>query len=270
MLRTVPILLYHSITDAADRRFRRWTVAPGLFGEQMAYLAEAGYHTVTVSEYGRWLRREQDLPPKTVVITFDDGFGDFATDALPVLRSHGLTSTLYLSTSYLGGTSRWLAASGEGDRPMLDWVDLDAIRGDDLELGAHGHTHRMFDTLPLAEATEDIARSKHLIEERLGSAAESFAYPHGYSTATLRQAVEGLGFSTACGVKHAMSSRTDDRFSLSRIIVDADTDVATLAALLDGKGLRTSPPSSSLAIIGWRAYRRLHTRARSTRLEVDA
>jgi peptidoglycan/xylan/chitin deacetylase (PgdA/CDA1 family) len=259
---TVPILLYHSISADADPRFRRWTVPPQLFAEHMTHLVEDGYHTYTVNEYGRWLRGELELADPAAVITFDDGFRDFATEALPVLREHALESTLYVSTAYVGGTSQWLEACGESLRSMLTWDELAAIGGDDLEIGAHGHTHRMFDTIPLVDAVADIARSKELLESRTGRAIETLAYPHGYSTPALRHHVAGLGFSTACGVKHALSSAGDDQFSLSRIIVGPDTDRGTFDALLHGSGLRTSPPSSSPTISGWRAYRRLRSRIR--------
>src|SRR3954449_3067340 len=121
----VPILMYHSIAREAGRRFRPFVVAPEQFAEQIAYLDQAGYTPLTVSELVRaWAYRGIGLPTRPVVVTFDDGFADFHTAALPVLARYGFSATLYVATGYIGDTSRWLAAEGEGERPMLTWAQL--------------------------------------------------------------------------------------------------------------------------------------------------
>jgi peptidoglycan/xylan/chitin deacetylase (PgdA/CDA1 family) len=79
-----------------------------------------------------------------------------------------------------------------------------------------------------------MARSKSLLEDQLGQAVYSFAYPYGYQTARLRQAAREVGFTSACAVRHAPSPLADDAFRLSRLMVSADTDLATFAALLSG------------------------------------
>jgi peptidoglycan/xylan/chitin deacetylase (PgdA/CDA1 family) len=258
----VPILLYHSVAGGAAPRFRRWVVSPEEFSAQMAHLAAAGYRTLTVGDYGRWMRGEIEISPPAAVITFDDGFADFRTTALPVLLEHGLAATLYLTSGYLGGTAEWLAAEGEGGRAMLTWEDVEAVAGAGIEIGAHGHSHRQFDTIRLRAAVADMARSKEAIEGRLGRSIATAAYPHGYSTPALRRAVRELGFTTVCGVKHALSSRRDDPLALARVIVEAGTEPGEFAALLEGEGLRVAPPTATLGSLAWRWYRRVRSMAR--------
>lgn len=265
----VPILLYHSVSDEATPEFRRWVVDPGRFAEQMGLLAEGGYRAITVSEYVRCMLGESELCDKPVVITFDDGFADFRTTALPILREFGLRSTLYLTTAYLDGTSRWLAPAGEPSRPMLKWSDVVAVAGDNVEIGAHGHTHRQLDTVALGDAVEDIERSKTLLETRLGVEIRTLAYPYGYSTRALRREVEAMGFTSACGVKHALSSLRDDRFTLARVIVGHDVDRIDFERLLGGHGLRIAPPTATLPALGWRWYRRIRRSGRWARAGVS-
>jgi len=252
----IPILLYHSISDLASPGFRRWAVAPARFAEQMAFLAEEGYQALTVSEYVRCMLGESELPTKPVVITFDDGYADFRTTALPIMREFGLRCTLFLTTMYLSQTSRWLAAEGEASRPMLEWSDVLDIAGNDVEIGAHGHSHRQLDTLALRDAIEDVTHCKSVLEDRLGIGVRTLAYPHGYSTRTLRREVESLGFTSACGVKHALSSVRDDRFALARIIIGDDVERVEFQRLLEGQNLRIAPRTTTMKAWVWRWYRR--------------
>ena len=84
-----------------------------------------------------------------------------------------------------------------------------------------------------------MAHSKALLEDHLGQEVSSFAYPYGYQTALLRQLVRETGYTSACAVRHAKSSLNDDAFCLARLMVHADADLNTFAALLsDGN---TSP-----------------------------
>ena len=266
----IPILLYHSVSNEASPRFRRWTVRPSRFVEQMAFLAEGGYGAITVSEYARCMLGEGELGAKPVVITFDDGFADFGATALPILREFGLRSTLYLTTRYLDGTSRWLAPVGEESRPMMKWADVAGIGGDIVEIGSHGHAHRQLDTLSLRHAIDDITHSKTLLETRLGVGIRTLAYPHGYSSGALRREVAAMGFTSACGVKHALSSLRDDRFSLARIIVGGDMDRNRFERLLEGHGLRIAPATATVPAWGWRMYRRAREASRRAPVGMSA
>ena len=100
----VPVLMYHSIATGATRKFRRFAVNPVEFAAQMEYLDAAGYRPVTAAELaGR--RSGGSLPPRPVVLTFDDAYTDFYSAALPVLREHGFRATLYVPTAYVGATT---------------------------------------------------------------------------------------------------------------------------------------------------------------------
>ena len=200
----VPILMYHSISTSATPAFRRFTLHPVLFAAHMDYLAQQGYRTLTMSELTD-LRRsaggDAEVSPMSLVLTFDDGFTDFYTEALPVLRRHGFAATLYVITGYVGATSRWLEPEGEADRPILTWRQLREIAESGVECAAHSDTHPQLDDVPRQRARHELSRPKRVLEDRLQREVRSFAYPFGYYSRPVREMVEETGYSSAYKVR---------------------------------------------------------------------
>lgn len=244
----IPILMYHSISCSATPKFKPFTVSPKLFAAQMTHLRRHAYTPITVTHFVDALLQGRSpsfqLPARPVILTFDDGFADFFTEVFPVLKHHGFAATLYIATAFINGTSRWLQHEGESRRLMLTWDQLAEISAHGIECGAHSHSHPQLDILPYALARDEILQSKRLLEEHLGHEVFSFAYPFGYHTARVRQSVREAGFTSACAVRHAMSSETDDPFSLARLIVRPDSTMQEFSALLTGR------ISSPAALVG--------------------
>lgn len=246
----VPVLGYHSISDERRDGTLRWSVSPGDFDEQMALIRERARTPLTVSEYAAALRGLAPLPPRPVLITFDDGFADLVETALPVLRRYGLTATAYVIASRVGATP-----SRQSD-PVLDWSQLGELRTHRVEIGSHSDTHRALDCLARKELHQEIACSKRTLEDTLQAPVCSFAYPYGYHSAAVRQAVRAAGYSSACGVKNALSHQEDDIFAIARVLVERGTGTASIDALLDGHGWPLAWRGEHLRTRGWRAYRR--------------
>lgn len=231
----VPILMYHSISDHATPKFKHFAVSPKLFAEHIAYLHQHRYTPITVTQFAAALsQRGARLPERPVVLTFDDGFADFYTEGLPILREYGFAATLYVATAFINGTSRWLQREGETARPMLTWDQLSEISASGIECGGHSHSHPQLDTLSQTEAYGEIVQSKRLLEQHLDQDVSSFAYPFGYHTDNIRRQVQEAGYTSACAVKHAISSETSNPFALARLPVRSDTSVDALAALVGG------------------------------------
>ncbi|HTK11593.1 MAG TPA: polysaccharide deacetylase family protein [Ktedonobacteraceae bacterium] len=247
----VPILMYHSVSYASNPRFKQFAVTPAAFTEQMAYLSRHNYTPITVTQLAdAYTQNGLTLPERPVVLTFDDGFADFLANALPVLQTYHFTATLYITTAFIDGTSRWLQHEGEASRPMLSWQDVSEIAASGIECGAHTHTHPQLDTLTASRAKNEIEQSKKLLEDHLGQEVASFAYPYGYFTAHVRQQVREAGFRSACAVKHAMSTQNDHPFSLARVMVSGDMDLEGFAGLITGQ---TTSAASALYMFYARA-----------------
>ncbi len=247
-MQVVPILLYHSISDAPSAVMRRFTVSPATFRQHLELVAESGVTVLPVSDFVA--RRESaTLPTRTAVITFDDGFADFAEHALPALQD--FPATLYVTTGFLDG-------SGPARPPeaTLSWSQLGEIVASGIEIGAHSRSHSYLDTLSADAAREEIEGSKALLEDKLGRSVPSFAYPNGYSSPAVRRLVRAAGFRSACGVRNTFSSTEDDRFALARLTVRNTTTPEQLAGWLAGSGAPQPRRRERLETRAWRAYRR--------------
>lgn len=237
----IPILLYHSITAVATDRYRRFSMDPGQFAEQMEHIAAGGFQTLTVSQLAAALADPTaSMPERPLLITFDDGFQEWHSVALPILTRLGLASTAYIITGCLGGQSRWLASLGEGDRPMLSAGQVRDLDEAGVEIGAHGHRHVPLDELQFSDAVIDIDTSRARLEEIVGHRIMTFAYPYGSHTGSIKRHVETSGFESACAVKHALSHPNDDRFALARAIVGSDVSMQRLDSWIRGEGLPIS------------------------------
>jgi peptidoglycan/xylan/chitin deacetylase (PgdA/CDA1 family) len=256
----IPILLYHSVSDEASPRYRRYCVTPETFAAQMAELERSRAAVLSVGALVSLLEGGSPLPRSPVVLTFDDGLRDFAAGALPILDAHRLPATLYVVSDHVGGTAEWLSPLGEGDRPMLDWDELaDCVRRG-IELGAHSRSHPELDTLDRDRARDEIAGSKGALERGLGVEVSTFAYPHGYNDERARALVRAAGFRSACAVRERLSHPRDDRFALARFTVASDTDAPTFAAVVRGEGLPAAPRREAARTMAWRAVRRSRAR----------
>lgn len=203
-----------------------------MFAEHMAALSNAGYQTLTVGQLIARRGAGVEIPRTAVVLTFDDAFLDFHTDVLPVLARHRLAATLYAPTAYIGQTSRWLAREGEADRRVMPWSALLEAATAGVEVGSHSHTHPQLDLIPGSRLTEEIAGSRHRLEDHLQVRVDSFAYPFGYHNAAVRSAVVSAGYRSACAVRDLASWPKDDVLALSRWTVPHGLDARGLLDLL--------------------------------------
>jgi peptidoglycan/xylan/chitin deacetylase (PgdA/CDA1 family) len=252
----VPILLYHSVSaDPADW-IAPYAVTPQVFAHHVDLIVESGRTPMTVSELSGALYGRTALPSKPVVVTFDDGFADFA-EAAAILASHSMPSTLYVTTGALRGRGPSPPEMAIPPAPMLEWSQLAEMADNRVEIGAHTHTHPQLDTLRTPVVVEEIRRCKHLLEDELGHEIPSFAYPHGFHSPRVRRAVEAAGYNSACAVMNALSSESDQVFSLARLTVCSTTPPVQIAAWLAGRGAPVAPYPERLRTTVWRTYRRV-------------
>jgi peptidoglycan/xylan/chitin deacetylase (PgdA/CDA1 family) len=250
----VPILTYHSITDDPHPYIRTFSVSPRTFGHHLDLIQEAGLTPLTVSRFAA-LGHDGCLPARPVLITFDDGWRDVATEALPMLQQRGIPATLYITTGFLrgrpGGTH--IAAPSTA---ALHWDDLQPLADGGFEVGAHTVSHPELDIVRRRQARDEISASRSALEDHLGRPVVSFAYPHGYHDRQVAALVTAAGFTSACVVKNAFATRMDDPLSLARILVRSDTSTAIMKAWLQGEGAPVAQQHEHVRTRLWRGYRR--------------
>ena len=259
MMTAIPILRYHSVSTDPAGWIAPLSVSPTTFADHVDLIAASGRTAMTVSELSAALTGRRPLPRRPIVITFDDGFADFA-DAAEVLSEHCLPSTLYVTTGALRGRGSRPSDMALPYAPMLDWSQLPELYELDVEIGAHTHTHPQLDTLPPSAIACEILQSKEMLEDALGLEVLSFAYPHGFHCEKTRRLVRTLGYSSACAVTNALSSNLDCVYSLARLTIRDTTTVNDLEAWLGGQGARVAPYPENLRTAAWRLCRRARRR----------
>jgi peptidoglycan/xylan/chitin deacetylase (PgdA/CDA1 family) len=227
----VPVLMYHEIADLADTT-SGLAVSPDVFAAQLAYLHDAGFSTVTAGALSAILADGAgNLPERTVVLTFDDGYGDFYGNALPLLRKHGFTATVFQTTD-------WVGKEGEAKR-MLNWQELAEAEQSGIEIGAHTCSHPQLDQLGENQMREELYVSKSLLEDNLGLKVPGLAYPYGYSSARVRRVAGELGYEYAYAVDNAVAAAGANRFTLPRLTVHRSTSMGEFGKLVDGQDTMT-------------------------------
>jgi peptidoglycan/xylan/chitin deacetylase (PgdA/CDA1 family) len=205
------ILTYHSISEGNSPL----KVSPSLFTEQMEWL-KANVRVVPLGEVVAALAGRRPLPERTVVLTFDDGFRDFYTTAVPVLRRLRLPATVFLPSGYCGKSNDWPSQPCWVKREaLLDWKQVTELVQDGFKIGAHGINHSDLTTLSLEEAEQEISGSRAQIEEHTSCSVEFFAYPYGRWTPMLRALVLG-NFRAACATAAGIVEPDADPFALPR------------------------------------------------------
>lgn len=253
-----PILNYHAVGSTSSSEFAPWAISPDDFDAHLDLIQSLGLRGVSVAE------SIETPAPDQIALSFDDGYEDFVSAAVPRLAARGFGATLFVATAYVGASSQWLAPDTEADRPMASWEQLRSLRDQGFEIGSHSHTHPQLDLLDEAEMRTELAASRQALEDNLGEPIAGFCYPHGFHGRRVRQAVIDTGYRYACAVKHKMSHDHDDRYALSRIVVTGDVTATLLEKMIHGDDLRQSPTWAEHAMArGFREYRRLRRRLAS-------
>ncbi len=208
----IDILMYHSVSAGPGPT----CIAPETFRRQMETLAECGYRGVALAELAPWLRGEGPPAGKPIVLTFDDGFTDFADVAFPELHARGWTATVFLPAGKVGGAADWDAAPGRAPRRLLSWQAVAELAGLGVEIGAHGVSHADLTALPQDAARDEVAESRRRIEDRIGRPVTSFAAPYGRTNPAVRAEIR-RHYRAAVGTELAHARPASDPHHLPRI-----------------------------------------------------
>ena len=219
----IPILMYHNLKElphTASELERTWTVAPQNFEKQIAWLAEKKFNAITMAQLVTHFKRNQPLPSKPIVISFDDGWIEQYTVALAILKKYNLSGTFFIYTNPI-------------DRNRyLSWAQIKEMSAARMDIQAHTLTHPHLTALAPGEAQREIAESKRIIESKLNQPVVAFAYPFGeYNSATIEM-LKRAGFESAVTLASGYRQRADELFTLHRIRVSYDDSLDDFAKRL--------------------------------------
>jgi peptidoglycan/xylan/chitin deacetylase (PgdA/CDA1 family) len=229
----VRILTYHRVNDTHPRD--RLTVRPQAFAAQMEEL-RAARAVVTLDQAVSALRGDRPIPARAVAITFDDGYRDNFTFAVPILEKFGFSATFFIATGYIGTSAtldRYRACCAEDG--TLDWDQVGEMRARGHTIGGHGCDHLELARLSPAAARAEIEACQRDIHRRTGAPASLFCYPRGSETPDVRRLVASAGFAAACTVEPGGNAAGADLLGLRRTEVSGDDDIADFRLKLDGE-----------------------------------
>ena len=168
----VPILCYHNLGPQAKGRL---LLGASQFEQQMRYLKAEGYRVISLSDFIEWVQGRRQLPKRSVVLTFDDGYRAFREFAFPILKELGFTATLFVYTDYVGA-----------GRNALGWDDLKALAAEGFDVQAHSKTHGDLrraagesDAQFAGRMQLELSEPLKLFQRHLGRPSQRLAYPYG-------------------------------------------------------------------------------------------
>jgi len=224
-----------------------YAVTPEQFRDQMSLLAREGFTSLTLEEFYEAARSDRELPRRSALITFDDGFADNYLIAWPIAREFGIKLNLFLCTSLIAGEqveafNRPSAADRANRKEFphlwqpLTWAQVREMSTAEVGVGFHSHTHRNLGKLSAAEITDDAAKGLALFAEELGDPPECFAFPYGHYGSYSVEAISALKerglemfFTTELGRTPPHSANP-----ISRIVVHPEDDVQSFRRKLYG------------------------------------
>jgi peptidoglycan/xylan/chitin deacetylase (PgdA/CDA1 family) len=186
----------------------------------MGYLHDNGYHIVTMAQAQEMLAKNQ-IPAKTAVITFDDGYVSFYNRAWPILKEYGFPATVYVITNFVVIPN------------YMSWDQITSVQKAGIEIGSHTLSHPSLITLDPNQMAKEIRGSKEILESTLGVPIQSFCYPGGDYNQQVVQIVKEAGYTSAVTIIPRLAAASDNQYLLPRIRVPGWASLSVFA-----KGLK--------------------------------
>jgi peptidoglycan/xylan/chitin deacetylase (PgdA/CDA1 family) len=217
----VPILVYHNISTQEKGKL---SIASRTFDAQIRQLHAEGFHAVSLADFMAFTAGRRQLPRKSVLITFDDGYKSFIQYARPILKDYGFGATLFVYSDFLGGSS------------ALSWRELRTLTEQGYDVQAHSKTHanlRRQDGESEAVYTKrlesELAFPQTLFQKNLGRPSEALAYPFGEMDDDLIPYVAKYGYTVAFTVRRQSNAAFVSPFRISRSQIYADMTMKDFA-----------------------------------------
>lgn len=205
----IPIIMYHYIEyvkDANDTTRKSLNVTPYTFEKELASLNSHHYQTYFLKDLPDILNGSINYSTQSAILTFDDGYADFYTDAFPLLKKYQIKATIFIVNNFIGR------------KGFLNKDQIQELLNSKLvEVGAHTLDHVYLKAAPEKTAQKEILESKLSLEKMFGSEVKTFAYPFGAFTQQTLDLVKGATFSAAVSVIPGTIQNEENLFYLSRL-----------------------------------------------------
>jgi peptidoglycan/xylan/chitin deacetylase (PgdA/CDA1 family) len=203
--KSVPVLMYHSIGQA---KFNPYVVSPTKFQEDMEYLKDNNYNTLSIDDFYRFIVDDEPIPQKSVLITFDDGYQDNYTQAYPILKKLGFKATIFVITGYLNKGNMYLTTD-----------ELLAMEKNGIDIESHTVKHDKLGKETYSEQLNTLKESKSFLENLFNKKIEFLSYPFdSYNINTLK-ADKDAGYKMAFTTDGKWTSKGNGLLTLNRVFI---------------------------------------------------
>lgn len=206
-------MTYHSIDDSGALL----STPPILFERQMKFLKEKKYRVISLRKLIEHIGSHRKPLPKSVVLTFDDGYKNNYEVAFPVLKSSDFTATFFVVTQYVGKRSTWATDETSLEAPLMSWEEIKEMATYGMEIQPHSCTHPHLPQLTRDEMIKEILGSKRHIEEVVMQEASIFCYPFGEFNSTCISVLSELGFKAAVSIQFGRNNSIENVYALQRV-----------------------------------------------------
>jgi peptidoglycan/xylan/chitin deacetylase (PgdA/CDA1 family) len=208
----IPVLMYHSVLPSALKE-NRLVVSVNTFSRQMEFLKKHNYNVIPLEKIPDFILNKKEIPPKTIAISFDDGYKDNYLYAFPVLKKYNLFATIFLVVNDI-------------DKPdRLNWQEIFEMKNSGLiSFGSHTISHPNLVSLNDEEKKKEIFESKRILEEKLASPIRTFSYPAGFFDQKIKELVKQAGYILAVSASKTRKANPSDVFTYKRVRISEKND----------------------------------------------
>lgn len=249
----IPVLMYHNFWNEQyplptkeelgipgyDPQTAPANLYAGKFEQQMQWLYENGWQTITLDEFYEWVQGKRVVPPKSFVITIDDGYKSVYTVAYPILKKYNYKATVFVVTSYM------VAPNKKANFPHMTAQEM-AKASDVFTYGSHTHDLHMVKNgksllfyTPLSVIKQDIEKSRNLLY------TEYFAYPYGGYDGDIENIVREAGYKMAFTTGDRYAYVNQDIYAIRRFDITAQMSIDEFITIMEGKAQKNLKPMFS-------------------------
>lgn len=200
----VPVLNYHQVND---EKHSALTLHVDQFREQMEYLHNQGYNTITLAQLYDYLENGTELPNKPIVITFDDGYVDNYKNVLPILKEYNMKATLFMISD---------AANTPG---FVSTEQMHQMEAGGFDIQGHTNHHKILTKIAPTELPDALLGGKTSLEGILGEPIEYLAYPGGFNDMLVQYVTKQSGYKMAFTVQPGTVQPGDNLYALNRLAI---------------------------------------------------
>ncbi|MBE9013025.1 polysaccharide deacetylase family protein [Pseudanabaenaceae cyanobacterium LEGE 13415] len=206
----VPIIMYHDVKPLKDVE---WDITPEHLAQHFQTIQEKGLTPITLAQLIDHFQTDAPLPPKPILLTFDDNYLGEYRYAFPLLKQYNYPAVWSVHTHYVGS---------QAGKPKATWEQLrEMVQSGLITVASHTVNHLRLDTLSPEKVDYELTESKRVLEQQLGVPIQYFTYPEGDYIDSVKHKIAAAGYQAALSMSldarvERVANQSDDVLSIMR------------------------------------------------------